>query len=202
MSTTPEQKSLPFVEVEVKDTIKLFSKVFIDTTFMQNPTRMEVLSELPKYTIVHFACHGYSANDPSQSSLLLADWKTVPLTVSDLTSLNIQSAKLAYLSACHTSASRAVHLLDESISLSSAVQLSGYPSVIGSLWQVTDSHSAEVARDVYTWILEGDARFDARRSAEGLHKAVLNLRNKTRINFGSTMKSDPLVWAPYIHVGI
>ena len=78
----------------------------------------------------------------------------MPLTVSDLTSLNIESAKLAYLSACHTSTMRDFHLLDESISLSSAVQLSGYPSVVGSLWQVRDSHSAEVARDVYTWILK------------------------------------------------
>ena len=180
MPTTPEQMSLPFVEMEVEDLENSFSKASIDTTVMQNPTRTEVLSELPKYTIVHFACHGYSADDPSQSSLLLEDWKTAPLTVSDLTSLNIESAKLAYLSACHTSAMRDFRLLDESISLSSAIQLSGYPSVVGSLWQVKDSHSAEVARDVYEWILEGDGELDVRRSAEGLHKAVRNLRDRTR----------------------
>ena len=68
---------------------------------MQNSTKKEVLSELPKHTIAHFACHGYCALDPSQSSLLLED---VSLTVSDLVLLNIEAAKLAYLSACHTSA--------------------------------------------------------------------------------------------------
>ena len=136
MPTTPGQKSLPFVEMEVEDLENLFSKASINTRVMQNPTRTEILSELSQYTIVHFACHGYSADDPSQSSLLLEDWKIAPLTVSDLTSLNIESAKFAYLSACHTSAMRNFHLLDESISLSSAIQLSGYPSVVGSLWQV------------------------------------------------------------------
>ena len=131
MPTTPEQKTLPSVEKEIKDLENLFSKASIDTTVMQNPTRTTVLSELPKHTIIHFACHGNSADDPSQSCFLLED---VPLTVSDITSLNIESAKLAYLSACHTSSMRNFRLLDESISLSSAIQLSGYPSVVGSLW--------------------------------------------------------------------
>ena len=200
MPTTPEQNNLPSVETEVEDLRKLFFNASIDTTVMQNPTRAEVLSELPKYAIVHFACHGYPADDPSQSSLLLEDWKTASLTVSDLTSLNIESAKLAYLSACHTSATRDFRLLDESISLSSAIQLSGYPSVVGSLWQVMDRHSAKVAKDVYTWILEGGGEFDTQRSGEGLHRAIRTLRDKTRITLRSA--NDPLVWAPYIHVGI
>jgi CHAT domain-containing protein len=202
MPTTPEQNSLPSVDREVEELRKLFSNASIDTTVMQNPTRTEVLSELPKTTIVHFACHGYSADDPSQSTLLLEDWKTVPLTVLDLASLNVQSAKLAYLSACRTSSTRDFRLLDESINLSSAIQLSGYPSVVGSLWEINDIHSAEVARHVYTWVLEGDGGFDSRRSAEGLHQAVRILRDKTRINFRSSTKHDPLVWASYIHVGI
>ena len=176
MPTTPEQMNLPSVETEVEDLRKLFFNASIDTTVMQNPTRAEVLSELPKHAIVHFACHGYPADDPSQSSLLLEDWKTASLTVSDLMSLNIESAKLAYLSACHTSATRDFRLLDESISLSSAIQLSGYPSVVGSLWQVTDSHSAEVAKDVYAWILEGGSGLDTQRSGEGLHRAIRTLR--------------------------
>jgi len=64
--------------------------------------------------MVHFACHGYAADDPSLSYLLLDE----PLTVSDFTSSNIESAKFAYLSACNTSATRDFNLLDESISLS------------------------------------------------------------------------------------
>lgn len=53
--TTPEQMTLSFVEMEVDDTIKLFPAEPIDTTVLRRPTRTEVLSELSKYTIVHFA---------------------------------------------------------------------------------------------------------------------------------------------------
>lgn len=35
-------------------------------------------------------------------------------------------------------------LLDEFVSLSSEIQLAGYPSVVGSLCEITDNHSAEV----------------------------------------------------------
>lgn len=176
-------------------------RVISYTTIIQNPVRDVALSELPKHSIVHFACHGYSADDPSQSSLLLEDWQTQPLTVSDLTSLNIESAKFAYLSACYTSTMRNIRLLDESINLSSAIQLSGYPSVVGTLWHVGDRDSAEVARSIYEWILK-DGKLDVRRSAEGLHKVIKTLRNRTRVKFRSTMESDPLIWAPYIHIGI
>jgi tetratricopeptide (TPR) repeat protein len=201
MPTTPEQKNLPSVETEVEDLRKLFFNASIDTAVLQNCTRAEVLSELPKYTIVHFTCHRDLADDPSQSHLLLEDWKTAPLTVSDLISLNMESAKLAYLSACHTSATRDFRLLDKSINLSSAIQLSGYPSVVGSLWQVIESDSVKIAKDAYAWILEG-GELDTQRSGEGLHQSVRTLREKTRSMSRSTMKNDPLVWAPYIHIGI
>jgi CHAT domain-containing protein len=91
-----------------------------------------------------------------------------------------------------------LRLLNESISLSSAIQLSGYPSVVGSLWTVQDDHSANVAKDVYAWILELQGGLDARRAAEALHKAVRGLRDRTRVK----RKHDPFVWAPFIHVGI
>ena len=43
---------------------------------------------------------------------------------------------------------------------------------------------------------------DGRRSAQGLHKAVRSLRDKTRLKVHSIMMSDPIVWAPFIHIGI
>jgi tetratricopeptide (TPR) repeat protein len=198
MPTTQEdpQMALSSVKTEVEDIQRLFSQTSSSVTVLTDPTRANALSELRRHTIAHFACHGYFAFDPSKSSLLLKD---AHLTVSDLISLNIDAAKFAYLSACHTSTMRDFSLLDESITLTSAIQLCGYPSVVGSLWQVVDSHSAEVARDTYAWILKGEsAKFDARRSAEGLHRAVRDLRERTRVG----KKHDPLTWAPFIHVGI
>jgi len=94
--------------------------------------------------------------------------------------------------------------LDESINLTSAIQLVGYSSVIGNLWKVQDKVSAEIAREVYARIIDGSKprEFDARRAAEGLHEAVRKLRGRSRVPYRSVMKNDPLVWAPYMHVGI
>ena len=94
-------------------------------------------------------------------------------------------------------------LLDESINLSSAIQLSGYPSVVGSLWNVTDSHASDVARNVYRLML-GDSLFDPVRSSEALHHVVRQLRDETRRvrGFTKVVPNDPLVWASFIHIGI
>ena len=202
MPETPEQSDLKFAGKEVSDLQKLLSP-HIATTVIQNPTRHEVLSLLPENQIVHFSCHGHSATDPSQSSLFLNDWTTSPLTVSDLTSLHIRSPKFAYLSACFTSDTRDINLLDESINLSSAILLSGYPSVVGTLWKVTDEHASEVANDVYSWMLAGGNQLDVQRSAEGLSCAVRALKTRTSVDprFRRKIPSDPFIWAGYIYVG-
>ena len=208
MPETPEQTSLPFAkaEVEILQTLLPSQCPSITVRVVPNPTRDNVLSAVKNAQILHLSCHGFGATDPSQSMLLLNDWKTSPLIVSDLTSAKIQLPQFAYLSACHTSSSRDLNLLDESIHLSSGVQLAGYPSVIGSLWQVNDKYSAELVRDVYTRILGGRYHFDIRQSAEALHHAVRALRMKTRTTavpgLARTVPSDPLSWAPYIHLGI
>lgn len=95
---------------------------------------------------------------------------------------------------------RDISLLDESITLTSAVQLSGYPSVVGTLWQVMDDRSSDIASKVYKWVLEKDGKFDNSRSAEALHKAIRDLREK--ICKRALGMSDPLPWAPFIHIGI
>jgi hypothetical protein len=61
--------------------------------------------------------------------------------------LHHDSDEFASLSASHTSNAKDFRLLDESISLSSVVQLSGYPSVVATMWQVSDELSLEVAND-------------------------------------------------------
>jgi len=198
MPTTPEQAPLEFVKEEVKRIKNLFNEASVPVEEITNATRQQALSALPQYSIAHFTCHGDSKQDPSASCLLLQDWKDTPLTVADLTSLNTEYAKFAFLSACHSSAGRDFDLLDESINLSSAIQLAGFPSVVGTLWEIDEVNAAEVAVDVYADMLQGGDGLDFERSAESLHKAVRGLRERSRV-FGKTL---PLVWAPYIHIGV
>jgi hypothetical protein len=75
---------------------------------------------------------------------------------------------------------------------------------VGTLWQVRDQNAPDVARDVYEWMLGGATRLDNQRSAEGLHRAIRILRHKTRESpfFKGLEPDDPIIWAPYIHLGV
>lgn len=198
MSTTPSQKSLPYVETEINGLIRILPSD--STSILRNPTKDQVISQIQKSQIIHFACHGHSSDDdPSKSALLLADWQSNPLTVADIIALKIEHAEFAYLSACHAANNQAIQLMDEGIHLAGACQLAGFSHVVGTLWQVDDKQSAALATDVYGAMLHDSGRLDVRKSADGLHKGVRHLRNLTMQ--ARVSKSDPLVWAPYIHIG-
>lgn len=176
----------------------------VQITVIEKPNREGVLSAIADKQIVHFSCHvNISTVDPSQSRLLLHDWQISQLTVSDFMMLNMQFPQLAYLSACHSASSRDLRLLSESINHSSAIQLAGYPSVVGTLWQVGDMHSAEIAEDMYRGMLKG-SKLHTERSAECLHEAVCSLRERMRTvpGFKRKVLDDPLVWASFIHLGV
>lgn len=202
MSETPERQRLPFTQQEI-ETLQTLLSSHITTRVIDSPTRAKVLLGLRDHQIVHLSCHGYSSVvDASQSRLLLHDWKTSPLTVSDFTSMDIKISQFAFLSACHSASIRDVRLLDESINLSSAIQLAGYPSVVGTLWRIQDQFTADIVKDVYAWMLNR-GKLDTLRSAEGLHWAVRRLRERTMAvpGFNRNVSADPLVWAAYIHLG-
>lgn len=199
MSQTPKLSPLRYVEKEITVVDDILRKS-MSTKVLRKPTKVEVIPQLRKSQIIHFACHGQSADqDPSRSSLLLDDWETNPLTVADINGLKIESAELAYLSACHAANNQVnERLTDEAIHLAGACQLAGFPHVVGTLWQIDDEHSAKFAADVYMAMLNDSGRVDARKAAEAVHRAVRLLREETG-DRGVT--DDPLVWAPYIYIG-
>ncbi|MFB7969878.1 CHAT domain-containing protein [Streptomyces rubiginosohelvolus] len=156
------------------------------------PTTTNVLENLPGCTISHFVCHGTSdPANPSRSRLILQDPDT-PLTVSALAPVDIGNARLAYLSACSTAATAGTELLDESIHLTSAFQLAGFPHVIGNLWEASDGVAQRIAERFYAGITTRDGP-DPGRSAASLHSAVQEIR--------SDNPDHPFLWAGYLHAG-
>jgi hypothetical protein len=203
MTQTPGYRTLPFVQTE----IGALKSMLPDCTIMDSPTKNTVLSALEGHQIVHFSCHGSSStSDPSLSKVVLSDWETNPLTVLDFAAKNLGSPIFAYLSACHAAVIRDSRLHDESIHLVSALQLAGFPSVIGSLWQVQDELSCDLSNDVYAWMFEkGEGRYlETRKSAEALHRATHQMRERTtsRPGFSRKFPSNIFVWAAYLHQGI
>ncbi|MFB4270923.1 CHAT domain-containing protein [Nonomuraea sp. GTA35] len=155
------------------------------------PTRDVVLNLLTTHSIAHFACHGTnSPDDPSDSRLLLHDHRTAPLTVAALTSIRLEHARLAYLSACETAVSYS--LIDEVIHLASAFQLAGYPHVIGTLWPIDDSRAVQLAEVFYAALTTGGhPAFE--RSAHALYQATQALRARSPLT--------PAHWASHLHTG-
>ncbi|MCX4529285.1 tetratricopeptide repeat protein [Streptomyces sp. NBC_01551] len=158
------------------------------------PTKAAVFTHLAEITIAHFACHGEShPTDPSQSRLLLHDWQQDPLTVASLTPVNLDYARLAYLSACSTALTRNPQLLDESIHLTAAFQLAGFPHVIGTLWEINDKHSADIADAFYTRLTDSEKNVDTVRAAHALHATIRSLRDQLPLT--------PSLWAAHLHAG-
>jgi CHAT domain-containing protein len=200
---TPRNSPLPNVVREIDSVAKILPNA-VSTTALQRPNRAIVFKHLSSCQIVHFACHGQSDYfKPSQSCLLLEDWKMYPLSVAYITSLNLKDAQFAYLSACQAADSGQDALLDEGIHLTGACQLAGFPRVVGTLWAIDDSRSVEVATSVYSSLMHGGG-VDVSKAAEGLHWAIRKLREDTGVNVSSRRipEGDPFIWAPYIHMGM
>ncbi|MEV7681885.1 CHAT domain-containing protein [Streptomyces sp. NPDC088341] len=163
------------------------------------PRRAAVLADLPGRAVTHFACHATTDHtDPSRSALLLADHATAPLTVADLTAIDLDRAFLAYLSACTTATTRAADLLDEAVHLAAAFHLAGFPHVIGTLWEVQDLSAAGLAATFYDNLSLGSATTGSPSGrspdpARALHTAVSELRRAA--------PRLPSLWAAHIHLG-
>ncbi|MEE1804295.1 CHAT domain-containing protein [Streptomyces sp. JV176] len=154
-------------------------------------TRDRVLAELPRHAWAHFACHAVpDPATPSHSRLLLDDHQDAPLTVADISALDLRGSRLAYLSACETSVTGPRHR-DEAIHFASAFQLAGFPHVISTLWQVPDVGAYGLAKAMY------DA-FEAAPDDEEVARAVHAV---TRLARAEMCPKLPGVWSALAHVG-
>nr|WP_308201414.1 CHAT domain-containing protein [Sphaerisporangium perillae] len=163
--------------------------------------RAAVLRGLGDASHVHFACHGVTdREDPSRSRLLVHDHEETPLTVSDIFRLRLEHAELAYLSACDTA--RTPKVPDEPVHITGAMQIAGYPHVIGTLWNVDDAIAADIASDFYAELaVPGTEPAGTEPAGSGaglppaaaLHAAVRRVRDR--------YPGAPTLWAAHIHAG-
>jgi hypothetical protein len=185
----PDVQPLVAVEAEAESLARLIPGARVLT----RPTRAEVLAALPDSRVVHLACHGYvNWDDPASSQLILYDHRTSPLTVADISRLQLLSG-LAYLSACDTAVT-SFSLANEAVHITGAFHLSGYQHVIGTLWQVNDPTARDVAVDFYNSLTsDGSTPPVTERAAGALQQATRRLRDR--------YPRTPTLWAAYIHTG-
>ena len=190
MPDTPGLPPLPAVPYELKVLASHFPPG-TDHLQLTGPqaTRANAMTAIGTHSWIHLACHASQQHsDPASSGFALRDGT---LTISDLAAQPTQHRDLAFLSACQTAAGSVRHL-DEAIHLAAAMQFLGYRHVIATMWTIADSPAPHVASMFYT-TLKRDGQPDQGRTAEALHHAVRSLRQAHPAN--------PVVWAPYIHIG-
>lgn len=215
MGETPGCTSLHFAEKEV---IMLDNLVPTSTPRLKldKPCKEEVLDSLNGCKIFHFAGHAESnPSDPLRSCLLVNEGRKNPVMVQDFIAMRLHETppQLAYLSACSTGDNQVDQLLDEGIHLMGACQLAGFQHVIGSLWEVSDKYSVDIAAEVYRVMIKDGMSTES--VSLGLHNAARILRGNIDQTGGTRQArlknvkpkeaniiGDPLIWAAYIHMGI
>ncbi|KAF2032581.1 hypothetical protein EK21DRAFT_60895, partial [Setomelanomma holmii] len=163
-------------------------------THIAHPTPEDVLSLLPNFPFVHFACHGASiAYDPSQSGLLLTQNNPpAMITISDL-EVDLIEGAIAYLSACFTAEQPDGKLADEAIHLANSFQALGFQHVIGTIWGADDRAAGEVARVFYERVFERESGVGGWDVAGALHGAVKAYKDEEN--------ADVVTWGPFVHIG-
>ncbi|WP_369260511.1 CHAT domain-containing protein [Streptomyces sp. R35] len=150
-------------------------------------TREAVLAALGATPWAHFGCH--AATDPTEpSGALLHLPSGEPLSVLEICRARPRSARLAFLAACGT-ARTSERLTDEAIHITSAFLLAGFPTAVGTLWEIDSTHADHVTRAFYDRMTTPGTD----TSAHALHHTVRELRHR--------IPDRPHVWAAYVHAG-
>ncbi|HLL74068.1 MAG TPA: CHAT domain-containing protein [Pyrinomonadaceae bacterium] len=182
--------SLPGATAEVGAISQVFSqpKVFVGP---EATVQRVAGGEASRAPFVHFATHGIiDSRDPKESYLLLAG--TPPrLSVRDIVEenykLSFAGTRLVTLSACNTNVGGG----DPSAtygSLSRAFAKAGAPTVVASLWSVSDEATRDMMIVFYRELAAGQPK------AEAMRRAQLAVKNDARYR-------HPFYWAPFVVLG-
>lgn len=154
-------------------------------------TEAAVVARMAGARILHFATHGLLEADSSYNQSLLSALAFAPsaeedgfLTAKEVSRLELR-ADLAVLSACDTG--RGAITGDGVVGLSRGFISAGVPTLVVSLWPVSDAATAALMGHYYTAMQSGSPQ------ATALREAML----RTKEQF-----PEPVMWAPFVLYGL
>jgi tetratricopeptide (TPR) repeat protein len=168
----------------IEGEIETLGSIFPDAVRLtgERATRANLIEAAPSARFLHLASHGFFRRDnPMFSFLKLADSHLNFYSLLDLR-LN---AEMVTLSACHTGVNT-VFPGDELHGLMRGFLYAGAPSLVVSLWAVSDGSTAELMREMYSRIRAGATKRGALRRAQLAIKDVYG---------------HPYYWAPFVLMG-
>jgi CHAT domain-containing protein/Tfp pilus assembly protein PilF len=184
---------LPNTKTEVEEIAKLYRRNAVATFTGEAASEKNVKSiKLDDYKKVHFATHGLiNEAQPQFSSLLLSfnqnEKEDGYLMMREIFDLKL-NAELVVLSACRTGLGQEIR--GEGVrSLARAFIYAGTPSVLVTLWNVSDKSTADFMKMFYS-----------KMEKEHLNKAAALRAARLQMIRGKKY-SHPYYWAPFVLIG-
>jgi CHAT domain-containing protein len=196
-SDTPGQRSLPLSTVEVDNVVQVVSSMgWHEKDIVQlngsDATADRVLDLMDSSSWVHIACHG--VQHPTSGMKSAFALHNGHLEISEIATKKLYSGQFAFLSACHTAAGLQT-LPGEAMHLAGCFQFTGFPSVIATMWGISDEDAPIVAGYTYKYLFRnGLQHCDPSEAAKALNQAILRLREDPAMTVDR--------WALFIHLGI
>lgn len=157
-----------------------------------NMTPTTAVESLRHHRFAHVAYHGtLKSAKPFDAAMLLHNRER--LTLLDIVRSRLPAGEFAFLPGSHTAELTDGSIPDEVLHISTAVQYSGFRSVIGTMWGMDDEDGRDLAENFYRSMFSGKKGVEPyyERSARALQHAVQQMR-----------RSLPLVrWVNYVHYG-
>src|SRR5215471_12892586 len=168
----------------IGEELRVLGRVYPDSIRLAGPeaTKGGLIQHAPHARFLHLASHGsFRRDNPMFSFLKLADAR---LNFYSLLDLKLQ-AEMVTLSACSTGVNM-IFPGDELHGLMRGFLYAGAPSLVVSLWAVSDRSTAEFMGEMYSRISQGETKRRALRQAQ------LAIKD----SYG-----HPYYWAPFVLMG-
>ncbi len=153
---------------------------------------MSLSGELEKYSILHFAVHGfYYEQFPNLSFIALQGDKVNDgfLTANEISKLKLKS-NLVVLSACDTTIGK-IYDGEGVIGVNSAFLIAGSKSVISTLWQISDRGTSTFFKEYYRELNKNTS----------LNNSLSKIKREFIKGVYGEEYKKPYYWAPFVFYG-
>jgi CHAT domain-containing protein len=185
---------LDFSRKEIETIAAFFNAGSSDICLRNNATEenFKLKKDLDKFNYIHFATHGLiNEEKPDLSALVLTSNRGSGedglLQATEIFKLKL-NADLVVLSACQTGLGKLVRG-EGMVGLTRAFMYAGTPSVVVSLWSVSDMSTAALMGEFYKNLIKNKLSKTA-----SLRNAQLALINDPKY-------AHPFFWAPFVLIG-
>lgn len=187
-------RRLPYSEKEVTGIAALFREGSAEVYLREKATEDLVKKEgiLIPFRYIHFATHGLMDEQNPENSSLVLTMETEGVEDGHLQAKEIAlldlDAELVILSACQTGLGKMVRG-EGMIGLTRSFMYSGTPSVISSLWSVSDASTTELMQRFYENLIQKKLS-----KTDALQRAQISM-------ISDGQYAHPFYWAPFVLVG-